>query len=602
MEDKCLPENIKLKSNFLGPKSENGDWLEKNIVAIFSSWCEWRRNRFPTDGPAISKYDTSLLEYKGFQLDIYDLQKQLFSRFEAEVPKYSPRYMGHMVSEISLPALFGHIIGLIHNPNNSSLISSKVGLNIENEAIAELSAMIGFGEQGMGHFTSGGTIANIEGAWRARYRLDNGLAFGALATELGVESFSLFEAAHMGQKKIDTFFTDERLTHTEAKKYSFVYSGPFQTQVKYQSVFKIGFSGPVLLVPGHKHFSWQKTISLMGFGEEALWSVDIDRGGRLCVKDLERKIEKARKDNRPILCVVSVAGTTELGMIDPVDKVQDLLDKYKEQNIHIWHHVDGAYGGIYASLLHGEKVLEVNLSSDVLDSLAALKRVDSITLDPHKLAMVPYACGALLTRDKKSYYISKFDAPYLSNNKGEDTGKWNSTLEGSRAATGACATWMVAKSLGFNRGGLGTVLSMGLKAKKILEKKLTQGHKQIRVFPSTDSNIVCFSLSEDHENLSNSNKRTQHVYDEICRGDDFSVSKTTLMLSTYGELISDWSSNEWSASIDCQTLVLIRMVIMNPFSASKENSFDYLSEFILYLSRCIDQVPDELSRPGKNLE
>lgn len=40
-----------------------------------------------------------------------------------------------MFSEISMPALLGHIITLLHNPNNISSEPSTVGTEIEKDAI-----------------------------------------------------------------------------------------------------------------------------------------------------------------------------------------------------------------------------------------------------------------------------------------------------------------------------------------------------------------------------------------------------------------------------------------------------------------------------------
>lgn len=55
---------------------------------------------------------------------------------------------------------------------------------IEDEAIAMLAAMLGFDPTvARGHFTSGGTVANFEGVWRARYRMDHGLALGLWRAE-----------------------------------------------------------------------------------------------------------------------------------------------------------------------------------------------------------------------------------------------------------------------------------------------------------------------------------------------------------------------------------------------------------------------------------
>ena len=75
-----------------------------------------------------------------------------------------------MVSEISLPALLGHFAVLLHNPNILMRATATSSSVIEDEAIAMLAAMLGFDpSKARGHFTSGGTVANFEGVWRARY-------------------------------------------------------------------------------------------------------------------------------------------------------------------------------------------------------------------------------------------------------------------------------------------------------------------------------------------------------------------------------------------------------------------------------------------------
>ena len=219
------------------------------------------------------------------------------------------------------------------------------------------------------------------------------------------------------------------------REYSFVANSPWAVAHYYKQAFGKEFLGPVVIVPGNKHYSWQKGVSLLGFGDSSFWTIELDEKGNLCVADLKRKIELAKKQNRPILMVVSVAGTTELGEIDPVDKVQDLLDEYeRKEKIHIWHHVDAAYGGFYCSLL-GEKKTEELLSPKCISALKSIRRANSLTIDPHKLGYIPYACGAVLLKNKTCNRVSSFSAPYLSKLPSEDA--WSSTLEGSRSASGA---------------------------------------------------------------------------------------------------------------------------------------------------------------------
>ena len=155
----------------------------------------------------------------------------------------------------------------------------------------------------------------------------------------------------------------------------------------------------------------------------------------MSLSSLKDSIELARRLQRPIAAVVSVLGTTELGFVDPIQDVQDLLDQYqKEEGLHIWHHVDAAYGGFFASM----KAIK-SLRKDLKISFEALSRVNSITIDPHKMGYVPYSSGAFLCCCEKDYFVKPFVAPYVQFQIEKDKGPF--TLEGSRSAAGAVATW-----------------------------------------------------------------------------------------------------------------------------------------------------------------
>ena len=96
--------------------------------------------------------------------------------------------------------------------------------------------------------------------------------------------------------------------------------------------------------------------------------------------------------------VVSSAGTTNTGAVDPLEAIADVCAR--EQ---LWHHVDGAYGGFF--------FLCDELREGVL---AGLSRADSLTLDPHKGMFLPYGTGALLVRDGAALRAAhEATAPYL---------------------------------------------------------------------------------------------------------------------------------------------------------------------------------------------
>ena len=90
MTNLCTDKNIKLKANFLGPKAENSQWLEENINHIFSDWCNWRRNRFPVDGPSISQKNLKEKTLANFQSLIFRQQKNL-----SKMSKFLSKAQGH---------------------------------------------------------------------------------------------------------------------------------------------------------------------------------------------------------------------------------------------------------------------------------------------------------------------------------------------------------------------------------------------------------------------------------------------------------------------------------------------------------------------------
>src|SRR5690554_4763622 len=140
----CSPEDIALKSYFLGPQAENAPWIDEMVSHIFKQWFDWRRSMYESDGRAISEADQNSELFRQHIKEFKSEIDELLMRFNSEVPSYSPRYIGHMISEVSMPALMGHILTLLYNPNNISGEVSRVGLEIEQNAIGALISMVGF--------------------------------------------------------------------------------------------------------------------------------------------------------------------------------------------------------------------------------------------------------------------------------------------------------------------------------------------------------------------------------------------------------------------------------------------------------------------------
>lgn len=582
MSNKCSPDEASLKSFFLGPQSENADWVRHELLSVLDHWFQWRQDLYSEDGKAISRDDQKSQEFQNRRIRTHEVLENLCQRFEREIPQFSPRYVGHMYSEISLPALLGHFAALLHNPNNISTEAARVGAVIENEAIGDLAKMIGFnGEGATGHFTSGGTVANIEALWRARYRLDHFLSLGCYLNLKGLQKLTYTQAAHMGWVAYEKALQKFAINEMDLKKYSAVAQGPWMVAEDYLRAFGSSFRGPVVLVPNSKHYSWLKGISLLGFGDTAFWPVELDQQGVLDVNSLREKLQKAQSEDRPILMVVSVAGTTELGGCDPVDKVQDHLDQLKQQlQQDIWHHVDAAYGGYICSLLTDQK--STVLGEDLSRSFAAIGRVDSVTLDPHKLGYVPYACGAILVPDAYRYRVSAFDAKYIQS-PNECIDRWMKTLEGSRSAAGATATWMTAKTIGMNEQGYGRILARTIVARNKLKQDIQSHCSQLRVLETQNLNLLSLVCLRGAKKLSEVNIHTENLIDQVNGTGEFIVSKTYLKSPEYQRLIAA-HCEQWGVEQDEQGLVLLRMTIMNPFFLNKESKTHFAEKLVEVLA------------------
>ncbi|MDQ7017921.1 MAG: pyridoxal-dependent decarboxylase [Robiginitomaculum sp.] len=564
---------------FLGPKSENGPWVRGEFQAILDHWFDWRRSLFADDPEAISEARRLSPAFLHEREVLGQELRNLLDMLRSEVPKFTPRYIGHMVSELSLPALFGHFATLLHNPNNTSREVARVGARMESEAIAMLGKMVGYDPKlAQGHFTSGGTMANFEAVWRARYRMDHGLSLGLVLAERDGDELDPFASAHMGWRAFEQIQKERGVDEETLRAASMVLDNPFEVARRIGKCTGRDYLGPVLITPGNKHFSWQKAANLFGLGEDSFWNTPLDAYGRVDLQALAGRIDEARDAGRPVLCLTSVTGTTEAGEIDPVDRVADMLDQLKEEGIHIWHHVDAAYGGFFCTLLGGPD--EEVLAPEQRSALRAISRSQSVTIDPHKLGYVPYSCGAFVCRDEHAYRASSFQAPYIDRADTKD--KWRCTLEGSRSGAGAAATWLTGKTLGFGHKKFGKIMAAGIEARQTFQGVLARANPLVRPLEPADTNILCFSLAKPGETLSQSNARTLAVYTKFQQNPDFSVSKTVLGAASYEALI-DRHVKGYGGVRDEDSLALLRLVFMNPFWSSDEARNTLIPEFIALL-------------------
>lgn len=166
------------------------------------------------------------------------------------------------------------------------------------------------------------------------------------------------------------------------------------------SARKHGIQGgprPVILAAESAHFSVQRAAVLLGLGSDGIEAVPSDDGYRMDVNALARQLDEAARDpGRRACCVVASAGTTGMGVIDPLPEIAALCRQHD-----VWLHVDAAYGG--AALL----------SEALRERLRGIEQADSITIDLHKWCYLAFDASALLYRDPKhARELYAFEADY----------------------------------------------------------------------------------------------------------------------------------------------------------------------------------------------
>ena len=156
------------------------------------------------------------------------------------------------------------------------------------------------------------------------------------------------------------------------------------------------------------HFSMEKSSHLMGMGYDAVVKVPVNSAMQMdCGKLRELIAADIAAGNLPF-CVAATVGTTDFGSIDPLAQLREICDEYG-----LWLHADAAYGsGVILSEKYAYKV-------------AGLSRCDSITVDFHKMFLLPISCSASLIRDKRYFETLTLHADYLNREEDEEDGYIN---------------------------------------------------------------------------------------------------------------------------------------------------------------------------------
>ncbi|MCA1621078.1 MAG: hypothetical protein LC795_17580 [Acidobacteria bacterium] len=291
----------------------------------------------------------------------------------------SPRYFG-LFNPTPLPvAVWADAVASAINQNGAAWRNSPSVSVVEALVLRWLCQLVGYGPEAFGTLTSGGSEANLVGLKCAR---DHAVAG---ARDRGVRA--------------------------------------------------TGAGDLVVYASEQCHYSFIKSVDILGLGRENLRKVDTDSRFHIRTDLLREAIRRDLAEGSTPVCVAGAAGATSTGVVDPLDELADIAREFG-----LWFHVDAAYGGALA------------FSEKHRARLRGMERADSVAFDPHKWMFVPFECGALLVRGGGRVLRDAFDITpeYLSEERGGADVEYDFFRYGQLGTRRAMAlkVWAAFKSLG----------------------------------------------------------------------------------------------------------------------------------------------------------
>ena len=300
-----------------------------DLVVEYLKGLEGRRVYGPLSPAGLDEMFSEPLPEEG--LPFADLVQDCRTRvFPNTMAIGSRRYFG-MMNPAPLPiAVFAESLAAAMNQNAASWRHAPSGTAIEKRVIRWLCDLFGLPENSFGTFVAGGSLANITGL-----KLAINKALGRNLSQV------------------------ENLEPP----------GPGMARLRFY-------------VSGQGHYSFDKAVDLLGLGRGQLQKLPVDDLFRIDLAALEAALRDDIAAGLKPCCIIGIAGTTNTGSIDKLDKLAELAQRYG-----CWFHVDAAYGGaVMLSEMYGTMLRGIDLA-------------DSITIDPHKWLYMPFAAGGNQVRD-----------------------------------------------------------------------------------------------------------------------------------------------------------------------------------------------------------
>jgi len=225
-----------------------------------------------------------------------------------------------------------------------------------------------------------------------------------------------------GSNQIENHFLEyiKNLLHAPPSSIGHIVSGGTEGNITAMWIVKQLTRNREILVPSSIHFSFRKIASLL---DMKISKVPLTKNHVMDVTYLTKMISEKTA------AVVGIAGSTDLGMIDPIAEIGEICDDHD-----LFFHVDAAFGGFIIPFL---KKQGYELSSFDFK----IPAVSSISIDAHKMGQAAIPLGTLVLRDASWLDLISVPSPCITSPK-------QSGILGTRSGGPVAAAYAVTQYLG----------------------------------------------------------------------------------------------------------------------------------------------------------
>ena len=319
----------------LEPDEKNREIWNEQIFTYANRFLNTINDINAFNGYSEEKTSGSVFNITETPSDVNDIISQI--KKDIDIPGLNPAsggHLGYIPGGGIYPTALGDYLAAVFNKYAGIYYAGPGPVKLENSLIRWMCKIIGFPKTALGNLSSGGSIATLIAITTAR--------------------------------------DAKNITSDKIKK-------------------------SVIYLTEQAHHSVDKAIRISGLSEIIIRYVPVTKHFRMDTGALKEFIEKDAESGLNPFLIVTAAGTTDTGAIDPLDKIAEISKKYN-----MWMHTDAAYGGFFI-LVNSEK-----------EKFKGIEKSDSVTIDPHKGLFLSYGLGAVLIKDVDALNKThKYQANYM---------------------------------------------------------------------------------------------------------------------------------------------------------------------------------------------